>query len=305
MCDYFALGKADIVYSEMYHVNEALYKKEELLSKPDYPYIIQIFGKHSDPFEKAAQYFAEHCTGIDINAGCPIKKVIKAQGGSFLLQDSQKLANLIGRVKKSVNLPVSVKIRLGNSEVKILEILNDVFSADPDYVTVHLRTASMMFSGHADYSLIPVIMDAYPHKKIIFNGDIDSPEKAENLIKSFKPFGIMIGRYAYNDPFVFSRIKRKFMDKTGNGEIPKMPDLWFESVPLQNIAILIGIYRKINNEKDMLLNFRKITHQLLKGLPESHGIKNKINRTEDRLEIINILQEYRKFMIRLMHSESC
>jgi len=332
---YFHLGGADYIYSEMFNVNEIIRfkdKLEKIFKRKDYKYIIQIFGKYGDPFDVASNLVQEYCDGIDINSGCPVKKVIKAQGGAFLLKDPFKMYKIVKSVKDSVDIPVSIKIRLGFDKIEIFEILSSLFEAKPNFITIHFRTAKMLFSGKANYDIAYEIEDKFNEQakklniKLIYNGDIDSPQKAYEIIKNHNPYGLMIGREALYDPFIFHRIKYYFYSNFYDIEqykslnnLKKIPIFWFKDKNFQNLAILIGLYNKLKNEKfyfyeneknfkieeeninikySNIVHFRKIAHKLLKNVYDSKEIKNFINKSLDIEKILFLLIQKRKSYIK-------
>ncbi|MCX8058687.1 MAG: tRNA-dihydrouridine synthase family protein [Spirochaetes bacterium] len=315
---YLHIGGADYIYSEMFNVNEIIKNRDRLnfiFNKKDFKYIIQIFGKYGDNFSLTSELLSEYCDGIDINAGCSVKKIIKSGGGSFLLKEPEYLYRIIKSVKGSIEKPVSVKMRLGFDKIQIFELLDSIIESGVSFITIHLRTASMLFGGDVDYSYIQLIQDKYRNiindqkVRFIFNGDIDSKEKAYFIINKYNPYGIMIGRASLSDPFIFWRIKLYlenvrssnlfYYGNSNNSNLKnfnykKIPIFWFNNIFLQNIAILIGLYKKIellpeNERKNNILLYRKIAHKLLKNIPESKEIKEYLNKETDINNIIQYL----------------
>ena len=175
------------------------------------PFGVQIFGHNESSLITAAQIAAE-CEPdfIDINWGCPVRKVVSKGAGSAILQDIPKMVTLTAAVVKAVNLPVTVKTRLGwdQSSRPIVEVAERLQDIGIEAIAIHGRTRSQMYAGEADWSLIGAVK-ANPRMTIpvIGNGDIDSAEKAILYRERYGVDGIMIGRAAIGNPWIFRDIK--------------------------------------------------------------------------------------------------
>lgn len=175
------------------------------------PFGVQIFGHNESSLITAAQIAAE-CEPdfIDINWGCPVRKVVSKGAGSAILQDIPKMVTLTAAVVKAVNLPVTVKTRLGwdQSSKPIVEVAERLQDIGIEAIAIHGRTRSQMYAGEADWSLIGAVK-ANPRMTIpvIGNGDIDTAEKAILYRERYGVDGIMIGRAAIGNPWIFRDIK--------------------------------------------------------------------------------------------------
>lgn len=175
------------------------------------PFGVQIFGHNESSLITAAQIAAE-CKPdfIDINWGCPVRKVVSKGAGSAILQDIPKMVTLTAAVVKAVNLPVTVKTRLGwdQSSRPIVEVAERLQDIGIEAIAIHGRTRSQMYAGEADWSLIGAVK-ANPRMTIpvIGNGDIDTAEKAILYRERYGVDGIMIGRAAIGNPWIFRDIK--------------------------------------------------------------------------------------------------
>ena len=210
---------ADVLISEFVS-SEALIREVEKsrkkmqFSDSERPFGIQIFGHDEDSLRKAAEIAAEEQPDfIDINWGCPVKKVVTKGAGAAILKDIPKMIRLTESVVKAVSLPVTVKTRLGWEEadkpiVQVTEMLQDV---GVQMLSIHGRTRSQMYSGTADWTLIGEVKNnpriTIP---IVGNGDIDSGEKAAEYRDRYGVDGVMVGRAAIGNPFVFKEIKNYF-----------------------------------------------------------------------------------------------
>lgn len=214
---------ADFLISEFVS-SEALIRdveksfKKLTFSEKERPFGIQIFGYDENSLAGAAQIAAEQQPDfIDINWGCPVKKVVNKGAGAAILKDIPKMVRLTDAVVKSVNCPVTVKTRLGWEEsdkpiVSVVERLQDIGIQG---VSIHGRTRSQFYSGEADWTLIGEIKgNPRVQIPIIGNGDIDSAEKAFDFKKRYGVDGIMIGRATIGNPWIFAEIRAKLEGKT-------------------------------------------------------------------------------------------
>jgi tRNA-dihydrouridine synthase B len=172
------------------------------------PRIVQIAGGDPQMMVEAAQRNVdEGAQIIDINMGCPAKKVCNKAAGSSLLRDEPLVASILQNVVKSVSVPVTLKIRTGWSAeqrngVRIAQIAQDVGIAA---LAVHGRTRACMFTGQAEYDTIAAIKSAV-HIPVFANGDIDSPQKAQQVLEQTGADGLMIGRSAQGNPWIFREV---------------------------------------------------------------------------------------------------
>ena len=175
------------------------------------PFGVQIFG-HDEQSLVAAARMAEQAAPdfIDINWGCPVKKVVNKGAGSAILQDVPKMARLTAAVVDAVRLPVTVKTRLGwdSSSKPIVEVAERMQDAGVQAIAIHGRTRAQMYGGEADWSLIGEAK-ANPrlHIPVVGNGDIDSAEKALQYRERYGVDAVMIGRAAIGNPWIFQQIK--------------------------------------------------------------------------------------------------
>ena len=175
------------------------------------PFGVQIFG-HDEQSLVAAARMAELAGPdfIDINWGCPVKKVVNKGAGSAILQDVPRMARLTAAVVDAVRLPVTVKTRLGwdSSSKPIVEVAERMQDAGVQAIAIHGRTRAQMYGGEADWSLIGEAK-ANPrlHIPVVGNGDIDSAEKALQYRKRYGVDAVMIGRAAIGNPWIFQQIK--------------------------------------------------------------------------------------------------
>lgn len=216
------LHGADLMYSEFISseglIRDAI-KSRMKLDIFDYerPVGIQIFGGDEEAMEMSAKIVdAVQPDLVDINFGCPVKKVVCKGAGAGVLKDVDLMVRLTKAVIKGTNLPVTVKTRLGWDEnsINIDEVAERLQDIGVQALTVHARTRAQMYKGHSDWSHIARVKNNPRITMPIFgNGDIDSPEKALEYKNKYGLDGMMIGRAAIGYPWIFNEIKHYF--KTG------------------------------------------------------------------------------------------
>ncbi|MCF6128566.1 tRNA dihydrouridine synthase DusB [Flavobacterium sp. AS60] len=216
------LHGADLMYSEFISseglIRDAIKSKMKLdIFDYERPVGIQIFGGDEEAMEMSAKIVdAVRPDLVDINFGCPVKKVVCKGAGAGVLKDVDLMVRLTKAVIKGTNLPVTVKTRLGwdESSINIDEVAERLQDIGVQALTVHARTRAQMYKGHSDWSHIARVKNNPRITMPIFgNGDIDSPEKALEYKNKFGLDGMMIGRAAIGYPWIFNEIKHYF--KTG------------------------------------------------------------------------------------------
>ena len=182
-----------------------------------HPISLQIFGNNEDDFKKAIELTdLKGFSFIDINMGCPTKKVVKNNGGAGLLTDIDKMISILNAVKTVSPLPVSVKIRLGfkRGEGGETERALALKENGACFLTLHGRYASDLYRGNADWEKIAKVKEALGENYILIgNGDIKSKEDAEKVFENYKVDGIMIGRAAIGNPWIFSELNKIFEEE--------------------------------------------------------------------------------------------
>jgi len=219
---------AGLVISEMVTSNPALFntRKTQLRLTHDgeaEPRAIQIAGAVPEQMAEAAKFNVEHGAQIiDINMGCPAKKVCNLMAGSALLRDEQLVANILTSVVNAVDVPVTLKIRTGwdKENRNALKIAQIAESSGIQALTIHGRTRACAFTGVAEHETAGEIK-AKVGIPIIANGDITTPEKAAEILKTYNVDGIMIGRAAQGNPWIFREINH-YLD---TGEKLESPDV--------------------------------------------------------------------------------
>ncbi len=253
------------------------------------PVAIQIYGRDEEAMEEAAKIVEQAGPDIlDINFGCPVKKVAGKGAGAGMLRDIPKMLRITKRVVDAVSIPVTVKTRLGwDCENKIItELAPQLQDCGIKALTVHGRTRSQMYTGNADWSLIGALkQDPRIEIPIIGNGDITSPEQARDAFDSFGVDAVMVGRGAIGAPWIFKEIS-EFL-KTGS------------FTPIADSEKLDILKRQIRESIDRIDEYRGILHirrhlaatPLFKGLPNFRETRIRMLRAETESELLAILDE--------------
>lgn len=205
---------ADLVYTEMVSAEGLARQSKKTLHLLEFlpaekNIVVQLFGKNPTAFEKAVK-FLNHSkiTGVDINLGCPAKKVFKTGAGAALMDNKYLAREIISTVLKNTTLPVSIKIRSQVKNTTAEKFINFVKDLDFKTVMVHGRTLNQGMSGAIDFEMIKKVKNLLPNKIVLGNGDIDSLEKAQEMLEKTKVDGIGIGRGSFGKPWIFNEIKK-------------------------------------------------------------------------------------------------
>jgi len=252
------------------------------------PLGIQIFG-HSIESMKIAAEMAENMNPdfIDINFGCPVRKVVMKGGGAALLNDLPKMTKMTETVVKSTSLPVTVKTRLGWNEQKknILEIAESLQDQGIQAISIHGRTRSQLYGGRADWTLIGEVKNnPRIHIPVFGNGDVTSAVVAKDMRERYGVDGIMIGRAAIGNPWIFSETKA-YLER---GELIDPPEL-SERIAITRKHLQKSIEYK--GEKRTVFELRKFYNGYFKGIPDFKKYRMRLVTASTVDEIFEILTE--------------
>ena len=286
---------ADLMYTEFISSEALIRDAAQSVAKLDIfeyekPIGIQIFGHDIDVMRKTVEITERVQPDIiDINYGCPVKKVTCKGAGAGILKDIPKMVEMTAEMVKTTDLPITVKTRLGWDEntkyiVDVAERLQDV---GIQAIAIHGRTRKQMYKGEADWSLIGKIKDNPRMSIPVFgNGDVDCPQKAAKMRKEYGVDGIMIGRAAIGNPWIFNEIKHYFF----TGELLNPP----------SIDERIRVYRKHldfsiewKGLKRGLLEMRRHYTNYFKGIPHVKPFRSRLVTCDSYDGVLDIVEELR------------
>ncbi len=286
---------AGLIYAEMVSDKAIMYGNEKTfdllkMSEEERPIVQQIFGSDVDSFVIAAKEIEKkmHPDIIDINMGCPVPKVaLRAQAGSALLKNPNKIKEIVEAVVKAVNVPVTVKIRSGWDEdhINAVEVAKKCEAAGASAIAIHARTRSQGYSGKADWNIIRQVKKAVKIP-VIGNGDVTTPQLAEKMLEETECDAVMIGRGVLGNPWLI----RDTIYYLENGIILD------PVLPCEKVRMMKRHYellREDKGEKVALLEIRSFITWYLKGMPDSKEVKNLICQCKSSEEMFKIIDDYK------------
>lgn len=284
---------ADVMYTEFISseglIRDALKSTKKLdIFEDERPVGIQIFGSDIESMKKATELAAAASPDIiDINYGCPVKKVACKGAGAGILQDVPKMVRMTSEIVKSTSLPVTVKTRLGwdSNSLFIEDVAEKLQDVGIKALSIHGRTRVQMYKGEADWTLIGKIKEnPNIHIPIFGNGDINSPEKLMEYKRVYGVDGIMIGRASIGNPWVFDQLKH-FM-KTGK-HLPS-PGIK-ERVEVAKEHLDRSIVWK--GERQGVVEMRRHYANYFKGIPDFKPIRTQLVTTDSVSSLHDLFEE--------------
>ena len=248
------------------------------------PLAVQVFGADPRAAGEAARMLADRGVAlIDINAGCPVRKVVRQGAGAALLGDPLRLVRMVESVKRSVTIPVTVKVRLGwdDGSIQILDTARRLESAGVDAITVHARTAVQQYGGRADWTWIRRIKEAVS-VPVIGNGDVVGMSSARAMLRETGCDAVMIGRGAMGNPWLFSVLAQQWtVARSADNGGRRRPD-WAEfrgTVRNHVEHFLLGAPRPAGH-------LRKLLSWYSRGCPEGARLRQQITDTREVPEML-------------------
>lgn len=284
---------ADVMYTEFISseglIRDAAKSTQKLdIFEYERPIGIQIFGSNIDSMKQATEIASSANPDIiDINYGCPVKKVACKGAGAGILQDIPKMVEMTAEIVKSTNLPVTVKTRLGwDDKTKYIEeVAERLQDVGIQAISIHGRTRKQMYKGEADWTLIGNIKNNPRVTIPIFgNGDIDSPEKAKLYKETYGIDGIMIGRATIGNPWIFNEIKQYI-----SSGLKLQPPTISQRVDVCKRHFEFGI--KWKGDVLGIVEMRRHYSNYFKGIAHFKDYRTRLVSTMDQNEIIAILDE--------------
>ncbi len=284
---------ADFLFTEFISAEGLIRKVNKTINKmslfeSERPVGIQLYGSKIDSMVEAAKIAEERNPNIiDLNFGCPVRKIANKGGGAGMLKDIPKMIEMTKAVVAALDTPVTVKTRLGwddNSKI-IVDLAERLQDTGIKALTVHGRTRAQMYSGKADWTLIGKVKNnPRMHIPVIGNGDVDSGETARKMFDRYGIDAIMIGRASIGNPYIFKEI-RHFLD-TGD----KLPELSIHD-QVENLKKLVERSIEWNGLPGGILHVRRHMALNFKSLPDIRPLRIKMLRTFDKDELWRIFDE--------------
>jgi len=287
-----------LIYAEMVSVNALNFGNDKTfsllkMSEEERPIVQQIFGSDVASFVSAAKIIEEkmHPDIIDINMGCPVPKVaLRAQAGSALLKNPEKIGEIVRSVVASVSVPVTVKIRSGwdKEHINAIEVAKICEENGASAIAIHARTRSEGYSGLADWNIIKQVKENVSIP-VIGNGDVTSPELAQKMLDETGCDAVMIGRAAIGNPWIFKSCQ-EYLTK---GILIENPS---DTEKIEMIKRHYNLLKEDKNKQVALLEIRTHALAYLKGMPEGKKYKELLCKSKTEKEFLDILEEYQELL---------
>jgi tRNA-dihydrouridine synthase B len=283
---------AGLAVSEMVTADASLYGTRKTVRRLDHegeqgPISVQIVGTEPRRMAEAARVNVAHGAQIiDINMGCPAKKVCRVAAGSALMRDEDLVARILDAVVGAVDVPVTLKMRTGwdNDNCNALRIAQRAERAGIAALAVHGRTRACGYRGEAEYRTIATVRQAVSIP-VIANGDIDSPEKAAAVLASTGADGLMIGRAAQGRPWIFREIHHYL---TTGRHLPEPGPAWIRDLLLEHLDALYGIYGREHGVKVA----RKHIAWYCRTQPGAAAFRQRINAAQTTQQQGQMIRDY-------------
>lgn len=303
---------ASMVYSEFVAadalirlVNRSLQKLQ--VCDDERPVVIQIYGKEVESMVEAAKIVVEqgHPDVLDLNFGCPVKRVAGKGAGAGMLQNPEKMLEITRAVVNAVNIPVTVKTRLGwdDNHKIIVDLAERLQDCGIQALTIHGRTRAQMYTGEADWTLIGEVKNnPRMHIPIIGNGDITTPERAKECFDRYGVDAIMVGRATFGRPWIFKEIRdylnpsqtQTVMDPVIESPYPVMSNDWKIDVLREQVLQSV---RHIDEYRGILHSRRHLAASpVFKGIPNFRDTRIAMLRAETLDELFSILERAREMV---------
>lgn len=258
------------------------------IEETEHPLSLQIFGGDKDNLVEAARFVEANTTAdiIDINMGCPVNKIIKAEAGARWLLDPDKVYEMVHAVSSAVSIPVTVKMRTGWDEEHLFAVQNAqaAQAAGASAIAMHGRTRVQMYEGQANWEILKEVKQAI-EIPFMGNGDVRTPEDAKRMLEEVGCDAVMIGRAALGNPWMIRRTKEYLETGILIDEPSPRKKIDIAKLHFERLVALKG-------EKLASLEFRQHAAYYLKGVPRAAKIKAAINKSEDRQTTLDLLDSF-------------
>lgn len=283
---------AGMMVSEMISAKGLLYENDKTwtltqIHETEHPISLQLFGGEIEDLVKAAKEIDKKttCDFIDINMGCPVRKVLKADAGSMLLQNPEKIRNMVGAVVKAVKKPVTVKIRAGwdHQHINVVEVAKAIEDAGASAIAIHGRTKSDLYSGKVNLDWIKMAKDAVKIP-VIGNGDIKTIADAIKMVEYTNVDAVMIGRGSFGNPWLI----RDLVDYFSGNPIQNPPT---KEEKLAMCKKHFEMLLELKGEKLAILEMRSLASWYIKGIDNSKEFKQKLVHISKKEELFDALEQ--------------
>ncbi len=298
------LGGVGLATTDLVNARSLLERKSKALklvesSPADRPLAVQLFGSMPEEMRDAA--VAVQMLGvdaIDINMGCPVRKVCRVGGGSAMLTEWSRTAHLVQGMVSAVKIPVTAKMRLGWDEENITapDLARALEDAGVAAIFVHGRTRAQGFGGRVNLAGIRAVVQAVKTVPVIGNGDVTSPEAAKLMLEQTGCAGVSIGRGAFYNPWIF----RHTLHYLQTGELP--PEARFEEriqVMSRHLELMVQIF----GEEHGCRLFRKVAPWYAKRFGPVHEFNKRVALLSSRAEFCQVLAEYRRWRAQFLDEQ--
>lgn len=289
ICEKYGAGLCctEMISSKGLYYNDSKTKLLLNLKGEQRPVAAQIFGSDVEALKYAASYVSDFVDIVDINMGCPAPKIVKNGDGSKLLLNLELVEEIAAEVVKSSKVPVTAKIRKGwdANHIVAVETAKILEKSGISAITIHGRTREEYYSGNADWEIIKKVKEAV-NIPVIGNGDIKSKEDALKMFEQTNVDGIMVGRAAIGNPWIFEEIVGYLQGKEQR-QVSK-------EERLKTILEHINLAVEEKGENIAIKEMRKHLAYYIKNMKDASRLREKINKIDTKVELIDCLNEYFK-----------
>jgi len=290
-----ALTYSEMISSYGIHFNHPASLELAHVTDFERPVALQIFGSEPDILLDAAQEIEDIADIVDINMGCPVPKVLKSKSGGFLLQDEDKVEQIILKIAGGIKKPLTVKLRTGwdNNNVNIFNIARIAQSGGAAAISIHGRTVKQGFNGEVNYEIIKKVKKLVKIP-VIVSGDIDSPVKAKQALDYTGCDAVMIGRASKGTPWIFFNILMSLKDRvtvSGNDRVTSFYDNFSPDIDFKKkfAELYLKFLISFSDEEKAVKEFRKYLSWIFKGTRGINRFKHKFFAIESFEDVSNIM----------------
>jgi nifR3 family TIM-barrel protein len=291
------LGGVGLCTTDLVNARSLIEKREKAFklieTRPaDSPLAVQLFGSVAEEMRDAALIAESRgAVSVDINMGCPVKKVVKIGGGSAMMTELDKTAALVRGMVNAVKIPVTAKMRLGwdDDNLTAPELARALEDAGAAAIFVHGRTREQGFGGTVNLAGIRKVVEAVKTIPVIGNGDIVTPPAAKKMLDETGCAGVSIGRGAFYDPWIFKRTMEYLKSSSREDELPPEPS-FAERVRVMNrhLDLMVEVF----GEELGCRMFRKVAPWYAKRFGPAHEFNKKVVQVHNRSEFHDVLENY-------------